>query len=669
MMKWLLVLVGFVGLFGAEGPASAQAPNVQCVASAAASGTENAITIPALPCALSTNLLILSVAKTNTSSNVTLQPLGLPAQAILNQYGAPISTGDLVAGGRALLNPNGFHWTLLNPASQSVVSGGLGEDLFSFGCIADGATDQTSCINSALATYAGCVIVDPSTAGFYVEGTIVNNGCFVGANWRPINPPNFGTDYSDFAGLSWIKCAVSSAIPCIESGNPAASGIPAAITSGILFVGTETPSGGSIGYLNYGGFNNQVQNVTILGFDTCARWGPHGVANNPGISSKWRNTYLSYCGSYYAVDDGFPEIYIDGGRWGQAQFAVLDEPTAVFYVTKSANGTAGSGPNTIVIDNLDVNDGWGSVGCMLLWGGFVGTGGGYGDMIKITNSHFEFAGDYSGSAPHNGIICSDSTVSKINQLIIDDSHLSIDAPTLYPVFDLDPATQQWQWRISNSSLNAKGTTLVVNQGSGGAANYITITNSLLGGPDHFTGVNGSGGTSFFYSSGNTWGTLTIDGAWNRAAFVDDVFGSADSTSATGDISWVNAIRDSWTPTLSFGGATTGITYTSGGLIQRTSGGGFEASFSINLTSVGSATGDASIGGIPYTCASGFEATSPITVANFSGLISPLTLRVTSASPATISVSQSGVAGITSVTDANFTNTTVLTGTVRCDTVK
>ena len=113
-LVFLLLLLGF----WAEGAKAQSAPETQCVASAFAGGTGDAITIPALPCALTTNLLILSVVSANTTTTPTLQPLGLPAQVIVRAGGGPLAPYDLPAGGKALLNPTGTQWILLNPAGS-----------------------------------------------------------------------------------------------------------------------------------------------------------------------------------------------------------------------------------------------------------------------------------------------------------------------------------------------------------------------------------------------------------------------------------------------------------------------------------------------------------------------------------------------------------------------
>lgn len=67
----------------------------------------------------------------------------------------------------------------------------------------------------------------------------------------------------------------------------------------------------------------------------------------------------------------------------------------------------------------------------------------------------------------------------------------------------------------------------------------------------------------------------------------------------------------WTPTLSFGGGTTGITYgTQTGVYARL-GDIIYCSFSIVLTNKGSSTGTATIGTLPFTSVSGITQGGPL----------------------------------------------------------
>lgn len=120
---------------------------------------------------------------------------------------------------------------------------------------------------------------------------------------------------------------------------------------------------------------------------------------------------------------------------------------------------------------------------------------------------------------------------------------------------------------------------------------------------------------------------------------------------------------SWTPTLTFGGAAVGITYTTqtGKYIRK--GNLITVDFDLLLSAKGSSTGAAVIGGLPFTrdsvawplaniaCVSGGA-----TITNFIG-------SYVTKSATTIELKSQGAAASANVTDANFTNTTRLIGSV------
>ena len=111
-----------LGLLGLGAEASAQTPSPQCVASALAGGTVNAITIPALPC-IGTSALVLVTASGANTGAVTLQQIGQPALAVTKLGGAALAAGDIpVAGAVMLLQATGQQWVLLNPGT----TGGVG---------------------------------------------------------------------------------------------------------------------------------------------------------------------------------------------------------------------------------------------------------------------------------------------------------------------------------------------------------------------------------------------------------------------------------------------------------------------------------------------------------------------------------------------------------------
>ncbi len=125
---------------------------------------------------------------------------------------------------------------------------------------------------------------------------------------------------------------------------------------------------------------------------------------------------------------------------------------------------------------------------------------------------------------------------------------------------------------------------------------------------------------------------------------------------------IPVLRD-FTPVLKFGGATTGITYsTQLGRTVTYAGVVHEVWVDIDLSSKGSATGDATITGLLETNNSGVPACSAdLAMENASSGLTALKARVeTGSSTITLYHSHGASAGAaTAIDDADFTNTTTV----------
>ena len=118
----------------------------------------------------------------------------------------------------------------------------------------------------------------------------------------------------------------------------------------------------------------------------------------------------------------------------------------------------------------------------------------------------------------------------------------------------------------------------------------------------------------------------------------------------------------WTPSIAFGGGTTGITYATqvGSYIKI--GQLVFASFRIDLTNKGSSTGAATVEGLPFTSSAIANVFGAMvgggSYANFAGLTSTLTGLVNN-NAINAALQHGGATGTADLDDTNFTNTSVL----------
>ena len=241
-MKRLGQIVAVVGMLvvGALLRPSVADAQTQCTTNALAGGTGNAITVPLLPCANTTNLLILTLASANTSPAVTLQMPGYAALPVVNSNGSPLTIGELPgANAVVLLSGTGTKWLVLTGSS----AGGYGAGIttpFSFGAIGgctgeDDSAAYQSAINSGLLVYIpplSCfhvttLITVPSGVTIFGPGKVFfDTG--LGANDGAINVAynitgsnvfiNGGTDY-DSAGATFVPATANHYLCFVVGGN------------------------------------------------------------------------------------------------------------------------------------------------------------------------------------------------------------------------------------------------------------------------------------------------------------------------------------------------------------------------------------------------------------------------------------------------------------------
>lgn len=234
----------------------AQVPQ-QCVTNAVAGGTSDAITVPLLPCGLSTNILILTITANNTTTTPTLQMAGFPALPIYTNILAAPGIGDFGAAGSVLmLTSTGSSWLIINgnvggfiPLPLSVANGGTGDATLTshgvlygngtsaVGVTVAGITGQFLSGNTGAApTWAtGLSSWSAGTTGFTPSsptgGAVVLAGTLI--------PANGGTGISSYTTGDLLYASSSSvltALADIATGNAVISG------------GTSTaPSWGKIG--------------------------------------------------------------------------------------------------------------------------------------------------------------------------------------------------------------------------------------------------------------------------------------------------------------------------------------------------------------------------------------------------------------------------------------
>jgi len=255
-------------------PAFAQPFPQQCVTTVVAGGTSDAITIPTLPCALTTNLVIMTAQAANATSTPTLSSGGGAVLPILQGTGQPLAAGDIAgAGFRALLTPTGTSWILLNPALSGTIAAALPLATTSQLYGGSGVAGQASVLSSLPSGVQGAITgVGVLTAGTW-EGTAV------GTTWGGLGG-NFGA---------------SSGALSISSGTVSAGVLPVAdlpLATASTF-GVVKPDGSTV-TISAGVLSATTGSGSVVG----------PGSSTSGYLPKWSNTSGTGLGAGVAAPTG-----------------------------------------------------------------------------------------------------------------------------------------------------------------------------------------------------------------------------------------------------------------------------------------------------------------------------------------------------------------------------
>lgn len=216
LLTFFTLLAGLVGSFGTP----AQAQQTQCVTNAIAGGTVDNITVPLLPCALNTNILILTAAGANTIAQPTLQMPGYPRQNIYTSAGAAPGVGAITgAGATILLTSTGSSWKIVSGNASTVFSGVL--------TVPNGGTGVATIPTNRLMVGQGTGAITTVSAGTTGQYLIGNTG----------SPPSWGT--------------ISSSLVSSFSAGTTGFTPSGATTGAVTLAGTLIPANGGTGIASY----------------------------------------------------------------------------------------------------------------------------------------------------------------------------------------------------------------------------------------------------------------------------------------------------------------------------------------------------------------------------------------------------------------------------------
>lgn len=505
------------------------------------------------------------------------------------------------------------------------------------GGVVDAAAQLTKMFSSGLSPISWPGLIFRSSTG----QTAPDNTVIKGTTFNAAYPPTG----------SVLQCDLS-VINCLTIGN--GDNKPNIVSGLTISRAAGTPPVNSLCILVNKGDNVTIEDVQCYG---------HAIGLyvlNTGVDGVYLHVNRLYtCGitDSDVVISGWPGAYFTQSNFGCDGAADVVHNQ---YVKVIGNWDATLG--TIHFNDVHMNLGSNTVKCAVNFENFTGSSNILWDF-EIIGGHIE---------TDQNAFCSDSTVKGLTLLQLQgvwigggwgggNHFFANDSSSPALQAGLNPAATINSWAINGLSLTAWNDLTLAPTAQ---INDLKINGSSLIIPISITGVSDSGVTLV----GNTYNGITLGGNF-AAALVQGISVGSVTNSATGSIKFdlpgLNQIF-ALCPTLGleFGGASTGITYQAGTPVcqYKLQGNLITVTFQINLTSKGSATGAASIVGLPIAAQNALQGVSPLYNENMSSLSSDV-LAEAGGNSSTIYLYLQGATGLNTLTDTNFTNSSIIGGSV------
>lgn len=495
--------------------------------------------------------------------------------------------------------------------------------------------DSNFAIANALSFAAGAAVLLNSGGYRSSAGIVVpSSTALFGLDFQPAVAGNVGT-------FIQFDLAVANCVSVLDgTTNNTASVRGFSITRA-----AGTIPSGCIGLRVNGGWNIQCKDICVsrqaIGYQIIA---PSPV----GISCYCEGLFTAGAiTDVHLEQNAWPELSLIGCRFGVDGTGDV----ACNAYLRLNHGTGGAdGPNTLKVTNCQFNAGDTTPPKYFIQ--LVNQPGSNAVDFTFVNSYFE-------NVSTAGIF-SDSSVASLFRLKMAGCGFNVVNAAgggLLPMMALNAATQIVEWNVVGCEFFCSDFTLAP------TANIIGL--SIAGCLSAGTLVLAIPAASNVNCVGNTWAGATITGPGN-GNFVGESYTAAPPTFAGGPkaASFVGC-RQGWTPVLTFGGASVGITYAAQLGSYQNVGGFIIASYLITLTSKGSSTGAVLVTGLPGPPDTILGVTGNGDISyyeNMSGLTGALSANINAAT-SNFAISQSGSTGMVQLASTNFTNTSVLYGTI------
>jgi hypothetical protein len=522
----------------------------------------------------------------------------------------------------------------------------VAKSLEDFGAVGDGVTDCYAAYQLAIASGATRIALHSKTY-YFSQGITVPNGIVVEGTVMMESLVTGGA-------LGTVLLFANSTPVCVTlNGTVGGTGGGVMGLRRLSVTRSGVPPSSADGVLVRGACNSFLEDVYAYNHQVNYHFLGHGANPDPttfnAITCNVRGLYSSRAYDTHFVVESWPELRVTGGRAGMGATDVAGN--AFIKVTSPTGGTGGTGPNTIIFTNYQFNQGTAGP---TNWLSFVNNQAAAGNQVifQFTNCHIEnITGAY---------IASDALSTFLQKLTLTGCSFN----TAVPMFALNSGTKISGVKFSNCDISASTFTPSVNY-----INTMQVTGCNFGGCTAVFNAPTSNNWCVAFA-GNTWGgasSLTLQGSgWAEGSFLDSFSFDSTFSDTTGSKNLqylhANQAMKAWTPGVSFGGNSVGVTYSNQQGYYQVVGREVRCYFVMTLTSKGTSTGAAKITGLPFLPMSGvgLSGVGPTYCTGLTSIVGPLITSVAGGTQTT-NLFMGSSTGIVGVADTNFTNTTTIGG--------
>jgi hypothetical protein len=528
------------------------------------------------------------------------------------------------------------------------IFGRLAPSVTDYGAVGDGVTDDRQAFINAIAS--GARIIEIPARSYRLSGGItIPAGVLLLSAGIAIAGSSGGAGAASFGGANLIFDNAVAVCVTLGAGDNSTAGLRGVTISRA----GGAPPAGSIGLRVYGAQSPALEDIYCHNHAIGYHFQAVGTG---GISIFVSRVFSAAITDAHWVIDGWPEVRATHCRFGQN--GAIDTNCNAYIRIKGGGAGSGSGPNTVVLDNCQFNMGNGAVANTLIEIRDITQAAGVFSHLRMTDCYAE---------NFNIGISTDTTVLSLRRVNLKGCGFNATGGLTNPVhLSLNAATVINEWELVGNEFFGSDFTI-----SSRTINGLAVVGNRFACPVSVTAGAASNSTATFAANTYLNGGLTVAGAtgWQSLSVVGDVMQVGSSlTNTAGPAKNVTVAVPgqsikSWTPALSFGGDSTGITYNIQSGSYQAVGNIVLCEFRIQLTSKGAAVGAAAISAPPIPYNTGLFQTGG------GGLLTATNALSTIAGPiiaqhgagGVIKLLTQGAAATASLTNSNFTNTSEIAG--------